>query len=102
MFKKFPDIDYAPIHPGETLREDILPALSLSHRELARQLKLSPTSLDDFLAGRRKVTKKLAERLGTVVGYGPRYWLGLQRQHDLWATAVAASTRGSTGRRIRN
>lgn len=101
VFKKFPDIENAPLHPGEILREDVLPLLPLSRHELARKLKLSTAALEDLLAGRRPVTKLLADRLGVVVGYGARYWLGLQRQHDFWSAAIAATAQRDADRPAR-
>ena len=39
------------------------------------------------MAERTPITADLAIRLGTVLGHGPRYWLGLQMQRDIWLTA---------------
>jgi antitoxin HigA-1 len=76
----------APPHPGEILRDDIFPALAISKAALARQLGISARKLGSLLAERTPVTVDLALRLGTVLGYGPRYWLGLQMHHDIWLT----------------
>lgn len=78
---RFEDI---PPHPGEVLREDILPRLGLSRRELARRLKISDRVLAEFVGERIAVTPDLGSRLGIVLGHGVRYWIGLQAQHDLW------------------
>ena len=84
VFKNLYARDNAPPHPGETLREDILPALQISRTALARQLGISPRKLTGLLAERVTVTVDLALRLGTVIGYGARYWLGLQMHYDVW------------------
>lgn len=76
-----------PLHPGEILREDVLPQLKISRARLARKLDISTRRLEDILEERASVTKPLARKLGLVVGYGGRYWLGLQLQHDLWRGA---------------
>ena len=44
-----------PIHPGETLRED-LDALGMSAAELARRIELPVTRITENLHGRRAVT----------------------------------------------
>jgi antitoxin HigA-1 len=75
---------YGPPHPGELLREQILPRLGLSRKELAGKLGVSPARLIDFLAERRPVSLDLARRLGKAFGNGARYWLALQMQHDVW------------------
>lgn len=83
----------APQHPGEILREDILPAMGITKAALAKRLGISSRVLADLLAEKRSVTVDLALRLGAVVGYGPRYWLGLQIQYDIWRTDTARPIR---------
>jgi antitoxin HigA-1 len=75
---------YGPPHPGEVLREQILPRLMLSRKDLAARLGVSLTRLTDFLAERRPVSLDMARRLGKAFGNGARYWLALQMQHDVW------------------
>ena len=75
---------YGPPHPGEVLREQILPRLGLSQRELAARLDIPQKTLGDFLAGSHPVTLAIARRLGLAFGNGPRFWLALQMQHDVW------------------
>ncbi|MBS0309473.1 MAG: HigA family addiction module antidote protein [Proteobacteria bacterium] len=57
---------YNPPHPGETLREDILPALGLSVTDAAEQLGVTRAALSRVLNGRADL------------------WLGLQTDYDLW------------------
>lgn len=73
-----------PMHPGELLREDILPALGRSKVEIARLLGVSRQTLYDILAEKQPVTPRMALRLGKLVGNGPTLWLNLQRRYDLW------------------
>lgn len=84
MSKDLYDRELPPPHPGEILREDLLPRSRLSRAALARHLGISLRALTDLLAERRPVTLDLALRLGAALGSGARYWLGLQIQHDLW------------------
>jgi len=83
VFKTLSDLD-APPHPGELLREDILPKAGLGPRELARHLDVAPSVVDELLAETRPVTLDLALRLGVALGQGARYWLGQQMLYDLW------------------
>lgn len=73
-----------PVHPGEVLREDVLPALRLSVTEAARQLGVARQTLHRILAGRAAVTPEMAVRLGKFCGNGPGLWLRLQQTYDLW------------------
>lgn len=72
-----------PVHPGEILREDVLPALGKPKAEIARLLGISRQTLYDLLAERQPVTAQMALRIGKLVGNGPDLWLGMQRDYDL-------------------
>lgn len=84
-----------PTHPGEILREDVLPALDLTVMEAAAKLGVTRQTLHRIVARRnpRPVTPDMAVRLGKLIGNGPRLWLNLQSAYDL-GTPNAASTRG--------
>lgn len=71
------------MHPGELLREDIIPALGRSKTEIARLLGISRQTLHDILVEKQPVTVVMAVRLGKLVGNGPVFWLNLQRAYDL-------------------
>jgi addiction module HigA family antidote len=73
-----------PTHPGEVLREDVLPALRLSVTEAARQLGVSRQTLHGILAEKNPVTPVMALRLGRFCGNGPDVWLRMQAAYDLW------------------
>lgn len=73
-----------PAHPGEILREEVLPTLGLNVSEAARQLRVSRQMLHSILAGRSAVSPEMAVRLGRFCGNGAAFWLRLQAAHDLW------------------
>lgn len=93
MGKDLFDRDVSPPHPGEILREDILPRLGLTRLALAQRLGISTRILSAFLNERRPVTLDLAIRLGSCLGHGARYWLGLQAQYDMWHAAQIETSR---------
>ncbi len=72
------------IHPGEVLREDVLPALGLSVSETARRLGVSRQQLHRILACTHPITTEMALRIGKLIGNGPGLWLRMQQNHDLW------------------
>ena len=78
-----------PVHPGEVLREDILPALSMSKTAVADALGIPRQTLYEILNGKQPVTAEMAVRFGKLFGNGGRFWINLQRDHDL---AVAERT----------
>ena len=72
-----------PIHPGELLREDVLPALGRPKAEIARLLGISRQTLYDILNERQPVTAQMALRIGKLCGNGGAIWLGLQSRYDM-------------------
>lgn len=81
MSKRWPGI--RPVHPGEMLREDILPALGKSKSDIARLLGVSRQTLYEVLNEKQPVTANLALRIGKLVGGGAEIWLSMQQSYDL-------------------
>ena len=88
--------DCAPLHPGEILREDLLPHFGLSAAGLARALGVSRQLTDDLLSEKRDVTADLAQRLGSAFNLNSHYWLALQKQYDLWHASEPATVGPAT------
>jgi addiction module HigA family antidote len=78
------DAKREPVHPGEILREDVLPAIRMSVTEMATELKVSRQTLYRILAGEAAVSREMALRLGKFCGNGPDLWLRMQERFDLW------------------
>ena len=85
---------YNPPHPGETLREDVLPALGLSVTDASVQLGVTRAALSRVLNGRAGISPEMALRLERWLGidHGGRasVWLGMQAAYDLWNTRKRA------------
>ena len=73
-----------PVHPGEIMREDVLPALGLSVSEAARRMGVSRQQLHRILACTHPITTEMALRIGKFAGNGPGLWLRMQQAYDLW------------------
>ena len=71
-----------PIHPGETLRDD-LDALGMSAAELARRIEVPVNRITEIFNGRRAVTGDTALRLGRFFGTSGEFWLNLQKLYEL-------------------
>jgi addiction module HigA family antidote len=76
-----------PPHPGETLRDDVLPALSLSVTDAAAELGVTRAALSRVLNGRAGISPEMALRLERWIGvdHGGRadVWLRMQAAYDL-------------------
>ena len=73
-----------PPHPGETLKEDVLPALGLTVTQAAEQLGVSRVTLSRMINGRAAISAEMAIRLAQWLGGSAEVWLRLQLQYDLW------------------
>ena len=83
MAKRPPKRGLPPMHPGELLRDEVLPAWGRSKTEIAKLLGVSRQTLYDILDEKQPVTPGMALRLGKLCGNGPDLWLNLQKRYDL-------------------
>ena len=72
-----------PIHPGVTIREDVLIPLGMSVNQLAKALGVDATRLNEIVRGRRGITADTALRLGRYLGNSAEFWVGLQLDYEL-------------------
>ena len=71
------------MHPGELLREVVLPAVDRPKTEIVQMLGISRQSFYDILAEKQPVTPAMALRFGKLFGNGADIWLNMQRQYDV-------------------
>jgi addiction module HigA family antidote len=79
---------FNPPHPGETLREDVLPDLGLTVTQAAGQLGVTRTALSRVLNGHAAISPEMALRLeqwlGVENGGRADLWIAQQAAYDLW------------------
>ena len=80
-----------PTHPGEILREDVLPALRMTQTEFAQRLGVSRLTVSEILHEKRPVSVDMAIRLGKLLGNGAGLWLRMQQALDVWALEQSGS-----------
>ena len=80
--------DTPPPHPGEILREDVLPYFKVTASELTRHLDVPLAALSGILSERAPVDRSIAVLLGGSLGRGADYWLALQLQYDIWHNSL--------------
>lgn len=83
-----------PVHPGEILREDVFPSLTMTKPAFAAALGISRQSLHQLFTLERGVTSEMALRLETVVGSTAETWLALQAERDLWTARKRVNLKG--------
>ena len=77
----------APTHPGELLRDEIMPAARLTQERLAMLLGVSRRTVNEIVTEKRSVSADMAHRLARLFNTTPDFWLGLQQDVDLWQAA---------------
>jgi addiction module HigA family antidote len=82
--KSLRDPKRKPTHPGELLREDVLPALKMTQSELAKRLGVSRLSVSELLLEKRAMSPDMAVRIGRLTNTTPDSWLRMQTAVDLW------------------
>ena len=82
--KSMRDPKRKPTHPGEILREDVLPALKMTQGEFAKRLGVSRLSVSELLHGRRAMSADMAVRIGRLTSTTAESWLRMQTAVDLW------------------
>lgn len=84
-----------PPHPGDTLREDVLPALGLTVTDAAGQLGVTRAALSRVLNGRAAISPEMALRLegwlGIENGGSADAWIAQQAAFDLWKARKAGA-----------
>jgi addiction module HigA family antidote len=75
--------DFAPVTPGEMLREEFLAEYGLSQNQLAKAIGISPNRIAEIVNNRRRITADTALRLSLYFGNSAEFWMNLQSHYDL-------------------
>jgi len=75
--------EFAPITPGEMLKEEFLTEYGLSQNQLAKAIGISPNRIAEIVNNRRRITADTALRLSLYFGNSAEFWMNLQSQFDL-------------------
>jgi addiction module HigA family antidote len=75
--------EFAPVTPGEMLKEEFLIEYGLSQNQLAKAIGISPNRIAEIVNNRRRITADTALRLGLYFGNTPEFWMNLQARYDL-------------------
>ena len=69
-------------HPGLDIKDE-LQARGMPQRELAKNLGIKPSQLNEIIRGKRNITPQLALLLEKVLGIDADYWMNAQKQYEL-------------------
>jgi addiction module HigA family antidote len=74
---------FAPVTPGDMLKEEFLAEYGLSQNQLAKAIGISPNRIAEIVNNRRRISADTALRLGVYFGNSPEFWMNLQTHYDL-------------------
>lgn len=74
--------EFAPVTPGELLKEEFLAKYGPSQNRLAKAIGISPNRIAAIVHNRRRITADTALRFGLYFGNSPEFWLNLQTHYD--------------------
>lgn len=72
---------FEPTHPGEMIKDEILER-GISQRNLAQQMGVSYSVLNEVLNGKRPVSIEYALMLEAALGIDADLWIGMQAQYN--------------------
>src|SRR5258707_12829841 len=75
--------EFAPVTPGEMLKEEFLAPYGLSQNRLAKAIGISPNRIAEIVNNRRRITADTALRLGFFFCNSPAFWIELQGHYEL-------------------
>jgi antitoxin HigA-1 len=75
--------EFAPVTPGEMLKDEFLTEYRLSQNQLAKAVGISPNRIAEIVNNRRRITADTALRLSLYFGNSPEFWMNLQTHYDL-------------------
>ncbi len=78
-----PKNEFAPVTPGEMLKEEFLAESGMSQNQLAKAIGISPNRITEIINNRRRITADTAVRLGLFLGNSAEFWMNLQMHYDL-------------------
>lgn len=97
MATKAQAVSNLPIHPGETLVEE-LAVRGLPQAQLARQMGRPLQTINAICTGKKSITAETALDLERALGIPARVWLGLQAEYDETRARLARQAGPALGR----
>lgn len=73
------------IHPGEMIKDEI-ESRGISQRQLAKQMEVSYSVLNEVLNGKRPLSVEYAMMLEAILGIDAGIWLRLQLDYNIQTT----------------
>jgi addiction module HigA family antidote len=90
-----------PTRPGEMLLKEFLIPMSITHRELAKEIHVPYQRINEIINKRRGVTPSTALRLAKFFGVSEDFWMNLQLRWDIYKAKLHEAKELKTIRSLR-
>ncbi len=75
-------VPFEPTHPGSLIRDE-LEDRNMTQAQLAKQIDVSPSLLNEIINGKRAVNTEMALLLEAALGIDAHIWLDLQSDYNM-------------------
>lgn len=72
------------IHPGEFLREEYMPEITLSVADFAQSLGVTRQTINEIVREKRNLSADMCLRLARFFNTTPQFWMNMQAKVDVW------------------
>ncbi|HMI08274.1 MAG TPA: HigA family addiction module antitoxin [Flavobacterium sp.] len=76
-------IPFEATHPGILIKDELDVHATLTQKELAKELGVQPSFLNEIIKGKRPVTADIAILLEKILGIPADYWMRFQSQYEI-------------------
>lgn len=70
-------------HPGVLIKDELDATPDLNQKQLAKQLDVRPSFLNEIINGKRPITPDFAVALEAALGISAEYWIRFQSQYEI-------------------
>lgn len=81
-------VPFVATHPGEVLKDE-LKERGILQKELARQINVQPTHLNELIKGKRSMSMDIARKFESALGISAQFWMNMQNSYDYNVKAIA-------------
>ena len=75
---------FNPPHPGAFIKRNYIDPFDVSSNQVARNLQVSPSTLNRLLNQKSAISPEMALKLSKVLGRSPESWMQMQDNYDLY------------------
>lgn len=76
-------LPFEATHPGTLIKDELEVRDDLNQKELAKEMGVKPSFLNEIIKGKRPITADFAILLEAILGISADYWMRFQSQYEI-------------------